>query len=219
MRHFFRQDFDHELQISLCARHLDLMRRTMRKRWTEVGANVWSREEVDLAAHFIRHASESRNHLSTVDFVSADAAASIKAAYDGRSNRARGFGHLNHAHLTHEHMVPGKAALEILSCRGTSLQSVTALLRGVSLRAIITKRERDRLDNWKVISGKKLKSHLPQITDIKGWKRSASEPADIPVEYLGLMRYDAAGLIGRINAVSDRAERWYAGYFNYKAGR
>lgn len=232
---FFRPDYHHDDQVRLCARHLEVLRDDMGAAWWEWsnvkggadlrksgGGTTWSSERAILAAHLIRHASESADFPATVDFITRDAHSHIeesKAKY-----RRRSIGHLTQWDLfTHEHMVPGAAALTLLTDPNFEANRgpLFELLSGVSFRALVTgtKRKREKgMPNKEVGALDALfASRLPKPHEVSNWS-GPTDPRKISPKFYGLMRYDAAGLIDELIPVSVRARALLQDYKTRKSG-
>jgi hypothetical protein len=233
----FRRDFEHEDQVQLCARHLELMREDMGDEWgtwtlVKPGNRLkalitpsrtgWTLERIDLAGHFVRHASESSDHEATVDFITYKTLDIIKrsrALYPRR--KKRGY-HLNQWKLfTHEHMVPGAAVLRVLTDPGYTPNQgrLYELLSAMSFRALVTgtksKREDANADNELAQLDTLYSSRLPEPKDVPGWLGPLSLH-QVPACHYAFMRYDAAGLLDELIALNPRAERALANYRAYK---
>lgn len=231
----FRRDFEHEDQVRLCARHLELMRTDMGPEWStwsqvkpgnrkkpliKPSRTGWTPERVDLAGHFVRHASESSNYEATVDFITHKTLDVIKRSrvlYPRRTTF-----HLNQWKLfTHEHMVPGAAALRVLTDPDYAPNQgpLHELLSAMSFRALVTgtkcTQEDATADNEVAQVDLKYPSCLPEPCDVPGWHGPANL-REVDPAYYALMRYDAAGLLDELLAVSPRAETALAKYQAYK---
>ena len=232
----FRQDFSHEHQVQLCARHLELMRVEMGAEWAtwvmvkpgkgkkgtlKPSSTGWTPERVDMAGHFVRHAVESADYWATVDFITHGTLDAIKAS---RRERPRG----TTCHLTqwkqysHEHMVPGAAVLRLLTSPAYAANrgELAGLLSALSFRALITgtkcKREAGASNQEVAGVDALFGSSLPSPHEISDWNGPANL-LDIPPQHYALMRYDAGGLLGELIALTPRAKKAMAGYLTYKA--
>jgi hypothetical protein len=227
----FDLKFHHDAQVSFCARHLALLRSDLGDSWWKFGehkashagkcTDCWTREHVDLASYLIRHASESVNHPATVDFVTKKALAYIRAAKAKHTPRHRGISHLQQWELfTHEHMVPGSAALRILTNPAVAAKPLKELLGTLSFRALITgtsKKRQKGVPNGELGSlDARFKSRLPDPDEVLGWPRSYSLE-QIPTKFYGLLRYEATGLIDELVPVSPRVQGLVEEYRSYKA--
>jgi hypothetical protein len=235
----FRQDFEHEDQVRMCARHLELMRTDMDAEWgtwaqVKPGKGLkslisptrtgWTPERVGMAGHFVRHASESSNHEATVDFITHKTLDIIKGSRALYPRRKKASYHLNQWKLfAHEHMVPGAAALRLLTDPDFPRNQgpLYELLSALSFRALVTRTKGKRADataeNEVGMVDKKYASRLPKPCEISGWP-GPNDLYKIDPRYYGLMRYDAAGLLDELIAVSPRAVKALADYQAYKAG-
>ena len=61
-------------------------------------------------------------------------------------------------------------------------------------------------------------SGMPAPADVPGW-RGPAELHAVPLQYHGLLRYDAAGLLDQLVSVSRRSEGVLEQYVAYKASR
>lgn len=231
----FRQ-FDHNEQAKLCARHLELLRADLASAWWAYpkeerrqsarrgGANwiegPWTREQVGLAGHLIRHAGESADFPATVDFVTRATLEHIKASLG--ASRKRTTGNLKQWGLfTHEHMVPGQAVLRLLTDADHpgSRGDLQPLLSALSLRALVTGTKRKRTEGWTRQEINALDArwsdNLPTPADIQGWQ-GALRLVEVPAQYYGLMRYEAAGLLKELVPVSLRGKIVLAEYLAYR---
>jgi hypothetical protein len=232
---FFNRDFKHAKQIAFCARHLEVMRADLGAAWWKLGAAAahddkqavtlspaWTSEHRTLAKHLIRHATESANHPTTVDFVTKD---TLKHIYDMKGAKKRcTTGALKQWGLfTHEHMVPGAEVLRLLTDPDyppNRAEQLAPLLGSLSWRALVTgtKRKKNKGDPTFEVGRLELEfaDSLPDTTKVPGWTGPASLK-DVPPEYLALMRYDASGLLSALMPVSRRAEGLVERYLEYKA--
>lgn len=231
----FRRDFEHEDQVRLCARHLEVMREDMGAEWStwsqvkpgnrkkaliKPSRTGWTPERVDLAGHFVRHASESSDFAATIDFITyktLDVIKRSRALYPRRTTF-----HLNQWKLyTHEHMVPGAAALRVLTDPdyAPNRGPLYELLSAMSFRALITgtkcKKDDATAENEVAQVDFKYSSRLPEPGDVPSWPGPA-DLRDVLPAYYALMRYEAASLLGELIAVSPRAETALAKYRAYK---
>ena len=232
----FRQNFDHDGQARLCARHLELLRNDMgnlwwdypkderrrapRRRSEDVVEGPWTREQIGLAGHLIRHAGESTDFHATVDFVTRAALEHIKAARSA-SKRVTTGSLRQWSLFTHEHMVPGQAVLRLITdvAHPSSQGDLQPLLAALSLRALVTGTKRRKADssagqeidaldlNWA--------SRLPEPSCIDGWN-GPERLTEIPSRFYGLMRYEAARLLCELLPVSRRGRKVLADYYVYR---
>lgn len=232
----FRQDFDHDGQARLCARHLELMRDDLADNWwkfpdEDVKAarrgsagwveGPWSREHVGLAGHLVRHAAESADFPATVDFITRGTLEHIQVSRATWSKR--GIGHLKQwGVFTHEHMVPGQAVLRLITDREypDSHGGLQPLLAALSLRALVTGTKREKQGGGEPqevdVLDSKWKWRLPTLAEMPtgNWPAKLE---DIPARFYGLMRYEAAGLVEALMPVSGRGGAVLAEYLKFRA--
>jgi hypothetical protein len=232
---FFRQDFDHDGQALLCARHLELMREGLGTNWWEfpresqkvarrgsVGwvEGPWSREHISLAGHLIRHAGESADYPATVDYITRDVLGHIQVSR--ATSKRRVIGHLRQwGVFTHEHMVPGQAVLRLITDKEypANRGELCPLLASLSLRALVTGTKRAKLlgSGPQEINALEPKwaQRLPTLEEMPAgnWPANLYE---IPARFYGLMRYDAAGLIGALVPVSGRGAVALTDYVKFR---
>lgn len=228
----FDLSFDHRAQVRFCAQHLELMRNELKEAWWNYAehkaahgnrcTDCWTREKADLAAYLIRHASESSNYPATVDFVTEGALRSIVQKKATHTARHTGISHLMQWELfTHEHMVPGSAALHLLTNRAIATASVAQMLEGFSYRALITGTSKKRTKG--VPNGElgkldaKFKARLPEQDELPGWAKGQGL-SSIPTQYYGLIRYEVAGLLNDLRPVSVRAQELLKEYLAFAQG-
>ncbi|UGQ47818.1 hypothetical protein [Massilia endophytica] len=232
----FRQEFNHDGQAGLCASHLELLRKDLAGAWWEFPKEErkrtarrgspnwvegpWTREQMNLAGHLIRHAGESADYPATVDFITKGTAGHIKASL--ATSKRRTIGNLKQWELfTHEHMVPGQAVLRVITDADhpESRGELQPLLAALNLRALVTGTKRKRPDGWTPREIDALEprwaSVLPEPSDISGWN-GHPRLHDVPARFYGLMRYEAAGLLDSLIPVSGRAGKVLAEYFAYR---
>jgi hypothetical protein len=234
----FRQDFAHDEGVRMYARHLEVMRDDMGDDWWRLAeeraaagkrarrgsrpAGAWTPERIGFAGLLIRRASESADHAATVDFVTQGALAHIRQSAADHPRRT--IGNLTQWDLfTHEHMVPGAAALALLTdpTFADNRGPLQGLLTALSWRALVTgtkrRREKDS-DNFEVGQlDAAWASGVPAPADVPGW-RGPAELIAVPLQYHGLLRYDAAGLLDQLVSVSLRSTGILEQYQAYKAG-
>lgn len=230
----FDRDFDHDGQIAFCARHLEIMRADLGDAWWKLSPAAahedenalartpgWTAEKMTLAKHLIRHATESRNFPTTVDFVTHATLEHIKEVK--RTQKRIGSGALKKWDLfTHEHMVPGAEVLRILTDRSyepSHAVHLAPLLGALSWRALITgtKRKRDKdAASFEVGQLEAVyRDSLPPVSKVPSLQRLV-DIKQVPPEFYALVRYDAAGLLTALVPTSDRAEGMVEKYLAYK---
>lgn len=233
----FRDNFDHDGQARLCARHLELLRndlgdvwwaypkderrRAPRPRSSNLVDESWTREQVALAGHLIRHAGESTDFHATVDFVTRTALVHIRAALSA-SKRVTTGSLKQWSLFTHEHMVPGQAVLRLITNADhpESSGDLQPLLAALSLRALVTGTKRKKVDGWIRQEIDALdsdwSSSLPEPSRIEGWD-GPEQLDEIPARFYGLMRYEAAHLLDELVPVSRRGREVMADYHAYRS--
>lgn len=221
--------FNRHAQIEMCARQLLALRNHLGNRWEDLcGTPHRSRglgQAKKLAKHLIRVASESTDHLCTVDFVSAAAVRELSYLREEHPKKQALQRHLaDSTRLTHEHMVPGDVVIKTLTSRRVngSLESYIELLEAYSYRALISKtpagqgqsQESDirRLD-------KDFKKRLPSIQETPYAKLGFKSLAELPFRFHPLLRYEAAGLLEQLIPVSARAKTLFSGYRSWDLPR
>lgn len=230
----FDRDFDHERQIQLCARHLEILRYDLGEAWWELSPAAahdddaalartpgWTPEQQTLAKHLIRHATESRNFPTTVDFVTHATLEHIIAAK--QKQKRIGTGALKKWEVfTHEHMVPGAEVLRILTDRNYAPSQairLAPLLGALSWRALITgtKQKRDKgAATYEVGQLEAVyRDSLPPVSQVPGLQ-VLTDIRQVPPEYYALARYDAAGLLDVLVPTSNRADGLVDRYRAYK---
>lgn len=231
----FDRNFDHNGQISFCARHLEIMRADLGNAWWKLSPAAahedeealahtpgWTAEKMTLAKHLIRHATESRNFPTTVDFVTHATLEHIKEVK--RQQKRIASGALKKWDLfTHEHMVPGAEVLRILTDRSyepSQAAHLAPLLDALSWRALITgtKRKRDKAVASLEVGQLEAvyRDSLPPVSNVPGLQ-GLSDIKQVPPQFFALVRYDAANLLEALVPTSDRAEGMVEKYLAYKA--
>jgi hypothetical protein len=219
-----RKGFDRHGQIKMCAHQLLALKDQLGERWRDLCGTPHRSQGLGqakkLAKHLIRVASESTDHLCTVDFVSAGAVRELAFLRDEHPRKQALQGHLaDSLRLTHEHMVPGDVVINELTSRRTkdTIEYYTELLEAYSYRALISKTisateqsaESDitRLD-------KEYKQRLPFLQDTSFSKLGHNNLGELPFRFHPLLRYDAVGLLDQLIPVSARAKRLILDYLN-----
>jgi hypothetical protein len=219
-----RKGFNRHGQIEMCAHQLLALRNQLGERWGDLCGTAYRCQGLGqakkLAKHLIRVASESTDHLCTVDFVSVGAVQELTFLRDEHPKKQALQGHLaDSLRLTHEHMVPGDVVIKELTSRRTkdSVEYYIELLEAYSYRALISKAlsatdqsaESDitRLD-------KKYKQRLPVLQETSFAKLGHNNLRELPFRFHPLLRYDAAGLLDQLIPVSARAKRLISDYLS-----
>jgi hypothetical protein len=231
----FNRKFDHSKQIELCARHLEIMRSDLGDAWWQLGraaahddvdtealSPAWTPEHRSLAKHLIRHASESVNHPTTVDFVTNATLGHIKEVKLKRKKITTGA--LKQWSLfTHEHMVPGAEVLSLLTdpkFRPSRAERLAPLLGALSWRALITGTKRKKEKGGPTFEVGQLEPMfgdcLPPLSKVPGLQ-GLTDIKLVPPEFYALMRYDAANLLDELVSTSERADGMVEKYKTYKA--
>jgi hypothetical protein len=231
----FDRKFPHDDQIKLCARHLEVMREDLGDAWWKLGAAAahddehavalspeWTPEQRSLAKHFIRHATESANHPTTVDFVTRATIGHIQAKLTAQK-RCRTGALKQWDKFTHEHMVPGAEVLRILTDPDyppNQTERLAPLLGALSWRALITGTKRRKEKDYPTFEVGQLEPEfgdsLPPLSRVSGLG-ALTDIRTVPPQYYAFIRYDAANLLGELVPVSDRAEGMVEEYLVYKA--
>lgn len=221
----FRRDFDQNAQERMCAMLLETMRGSMSDSWWN--CTTWTREQTEVVSVLIRQAGESRDFSYTADFITKDVCDVLLESIEASSGRRRRHLNKRKGRFHHEHMVPGGVALRLLAERDNpeTHGALAPLLAKLDFRALLGVRpqavgryagisEAKRLDGLL-----KLKSVVPEPSKIIGW-RGPARLTEVPWEFYGLVRYDAAGLLddGNLLTVSSRANRTLERYLLCKAG-
>jgi hypothetical protein len=167
----FRDDFDRDTHITLCAASIEGIRDHLGKQWQDLlkparQRDLRLREARNLVKHLIRVASESADFYRTVDFITRSAATTVEAARVANAGKAL-VGHLQpSSELTHEHMVPGEAVMREL-LHAPAGMPLAEVLEPLTYRALVCKKsELHKLDS------PDLRSALPWV----GQTRLAGAP-------------------------------------------
>jgi hypothetical protein len=221
--------FNRHAQIEMCALQLLALRSHLGSKWEDLcGTPHRSRglgQAKKLAKHLIRVASESTDHLCTVDFVSAAAVRELAYLRDEHPKKQALLRHLaDSTRLTHEHMVPGDVVIKELTSRriNGSLESYIEVLEAYSYRALISKApaNRDQSEQSDISRlDKDFKKRLPSIRETHYAKWGFKSLAELPLRFHPLLRYDAAGLLEQLIPVSGRAKILFSEYRNQEIPR
>lgn len=231
----FNRDFDHSKQIELCARHLEIMRSDLGEAWWQLGRTAahdnddakvihpaWTPEHKTLAKHLIRHATESANHPTTVDFITKSTYEHIKAI-KLKQKKIQSGALKQWGLFTHEHMVPGAEVLSIITNPNWAYnreERLAPLLGALSWRALITGTKRKQEKGGPTFEVGQLEAKfsncLPLLSEVPGLE-NLRDIQLVPAEFYALMRYDAANLLDDLVPMSKRAEGMVEKYKAYKA--
>lgn len=231
----FNREFDHSKQIELCARHLEIMRSDLGDAWWQLGraaahddvdgealSPAWTPEHRTLAKHLIRHATESANHPTTVDFVTNATLEHIKTIKLKQKRITTGA--LKQWGLfTHEHMVPGAEVLSLLTdlkYAPSRAERLAPLLGALSWRALVTGTKRKQEKGGPTFEVGQLEPKfgdcLPPLDKVPGL-HCLTDIKLVPPEFYALIRYDAANLLDKLVPTSERAKGMVDKYHAYKA--
>lgn len=216
----FRDNFDKDAQIRLCAQQLEVLRTAIGEKWQDLGKGgargAGVAEAKALVKHVIRVASESVDFYATVDFITHRAHDHFESMRKAHPQNASLIGHLKSwDHVTHEHMVPGSEVLKALTEGGPASRPIAPILDSLSYRALVSgskkKGARDtQSDAYKLDS--LYKSKLPALSNTSLHAKGFHNLEQVPLELRALMRYDAAGLLTQLLPVSTRAVKLLRAY-------
>lgn len=211
----FRNDFKRDAQIALCATSIESVRTHLGSDWHELLKPVAERaphlrEARKLVKHLVRVAGESTDFYCTVDFITLPAALTVENARKRNGGKPLASHLVPSADLTHEHMVPCEVVLQEL-VRAPAGQPLADVLEPLSYRALVCKKKEIR-----ALDSGTLRSALPPVSETRLAIGDASDPS-IPPAFKALMRYDAAGLLGRLLPVTPRAAELQHAYMNWAA--
>lgn len=160
--------------------------------------------------HPVRVAGESTDFYCTVDFITLPAALTVENARKRNGGKPLASHLAPSADLTHEHMVPCEVVLQEL-VRAPAGQPLAYVLEPLSYRALVCKKKEIR-----ALESGAMRSALPPVSNTRLAIGDASDPS-IPPAFKALMRYDAAGLLGRLLPVTPRAAELHHAYMNWAA--
>jgi len=186
---FFRTGFNPEENIKMCAgiikNRLAAFEDAKKDELKKVrGLRDELKDEKKLLKLMIRIASESHDHLRTVDFITEDAINQLSKNIQQKEK-------LNYG-LSHEHVVPCEVVYQEILANPNNVQHI---LKSLSYRALISSKQREMLDKTL-----KLQRKMP---DPDGWIKGGV--------YDVLARYREAKpgespLIGQLHAISSRGK-------------
>jgi hypothetical protein len=220
------EGFDRDLQIALCTDQLESLRERHAQLWVQLATPKPTRasglrELKDIVKHHIRHASESTDFYATVDFITQ----SVHRLLSQRCG-SRKMGLLQHLYdwdiVSHEHMVPGEFVFREFTSANSRFQGKPLLepMAKWSLRALVAGTKRKRKEGTAAPSevqalGGPLESDMPCPAAVYGMPGLTLER--IPLEFYGLVRYEAAGLADELIPVSARARDLWPAYVDFRA--
>jgi hypothetical protein len=183
------------IQIATCSAAILSIKTHLGERWWQLG-DAHARRTLGLNAtkllvkHLIRVADESADHERTVTFASQLALGVCATRRTRKSNTVTK--EKTERMTTHEHMVPCEFIFQVITDkrnreRLTNLREIADVLDVLCCRALISTRERVKLDDKD-----KFRHTLPKIFEFD----NVSFPLNcVPARLYGLIRYFQAGIV------------------------
>lgn len=193
--HAKSKNFNHDDQIGLCAKLIEVARDELIKRGQWEGTKNPKKGETDsstrknLLMRLIRVSSEPSNFTNNVDFVTPNALTE-KVRKKSMSKDQKKI--KEDTRLSHEHMVPCQAIFEkIIQLPPT--QDVSTVMKEFGFRALIYRGDKSHLDAGHTKLDKEFKDRLPEFL-----------PSNFEMKYYPFARYEAAGIYSSLIGVSER---------------
>lgn len=219
--------FDRAQQLRLCAGQLEYLRREWAAEWSDLCAGQASApaglaEFKKQVKQHIHQASESVDVHTTVDFITRGVRERLNHLSSRHRNQKSLLSHLtNSEFFVHEHMVPTEAAFSVLTNPALSFYTrpFAETLGQLCFRALVTKRPKGVLSEEKFdierLDSPQYRQGLPDPAELL--RRPGLTLEEVPLEFYGLMRYEAAGLYDELIPARPRAADTLLRYAAYRS--